>query len=196
MPSHGRSFLGVLLFGCMLSMLADAADSPLHSKENEGLVRSFAARGVIKELRTGSKTVLVQHEEVVGYMPAMTMPFKVQGSNELAGLRAGDRISFRLRVTDTESWIDDITRMGAVQAVEQVRPVEPPPAPPEGSRPGHPLLGFKFTNELGQAVALRDFRGQALAITFFFTRCPIPDYCPRLSKNFQEAVKKLQCIGL
>jgi protein SCO1/2 len=53
------------------------------------------------------------------------------------------------------------------------------------------LLNYKFTNELGQAVSISDFHGQALAITFFFTRCPVPDFCPRLSKNFQEAAKKL-----
>jgi protein SCO1/2 len=41
---------------------------------------------------------------------------------------------------------------------------------------------------------LNDFRGQALAITFFYTRCPIPDYCPRLSKNFQEAQQKLESL--
>src|SRR5439155_11262393 len=58
----------------------------------------------------------------------------------------------------------------------------------------HPLLDFKFTNELGQAVSLSQFKGQALAITFFFTRCPIPDFCPRLSKNFQEASKKLAAL--
>src|ERR1041385_3413256 len=55
----------------------------------------------------------------------------------------------------------------------------------------HPLMSYKFTNELGQAVSLAEFRGQALAITFFFTRCPLPEYCPRLSKNFQEASEKL-----
>jgi protein SCO1 len=59
----------------------------------------------------------------------------------------------------------------------------------------HPLLDYKFTNELGQRVSLSDFRGQALAITFFFTRCPIPDYCPRLSKNFQEASTRLGLIA-
>ena len=61
-------------------------------------------------------------------------------------------------------------------------------------RPNHPLLDYKFTNELGQAVSLNDFRGQALAITFFYTRCPLPDYCPRLSKNFQEAQQKLESL--
>jgi protein SCO1/2 len=41
---------------------------------------------------------------------------------------------------------------------------------------------------------LNDFRGQALAITFFYTRCPLPGYCPRLSKNFQETQQKLESL--
>jgi len=67
--------------------------------------------------------------------------------------------------------------------------------PSEERRPSkpthHPLLDYKFTNQLGERVSLSDFQGQALAVTFFFTRCPIPDYCPRLSKNFQEASTRL-----
>jgi protein SCO1/2 len=53
------------------------------------------------------------------------------------------------------------------------------------------LRDFKFTNELGRAVSLSDYRGQAIALTFFFTRCPVPDFCPRLSRNFQEVERKL-----
>jgi protein SCO1/2 len=64
----------------------------------------------------------------------------------------------------------------------------------EATASRHPLLGYEFTNELGQAVSLNQFKGQALAITFFFTRCPIPDYCPRLSKNFEEASQKLAAL--
>lgn len=60
--------------------------------------------------------------------------------------------------------------------------------------PRHPLMDYPFTNQLGQAVTLSSFRGQALAITFFFTRCPIPEYCPRLSKNFEEASAKLAAM--
>jgi len=194
MWSQRSLFLMVWLFGCGFVAMAAASEPPSPSKALERDMRSFEARGVIKELWTDSRTVLVQHEAVAGYMPAMTMPFKVLDSNELAGLRAGDRISFRLRVSDTESWIDDITRTGSVHAREQVRSVEPARIQPESSRPRHPLLNFKFTNELGQPVALGDFRGQTLALSFFFTRCPIPDYCPRLSKNFQEAAKRLSAV--
>ena len=63
----------------------------------------------------------------------------------------------------------------------------PPPVPAR-----HPLLDYTFTNELGQPITLGQLRGRALAITFIFTRCPNPDYCPRLSKNFQEAYEKLR----
>ena len=188
--------LTALFCCCLVPVRVNAAadESLLPFKQKEGGLRSFAVQGVIQELGTDSRTVLVQHEAIVGYMPAMTMPFNVQESRELAGLRAGDRISFRLRVTDTESWIDHITRIGTLQRSERVQSKEPLRTQPEGSRPRHPLLDFKFTNELGQPVALGDFHGQALAITFFFTRCPIPDYCPRSSKNFQQAAKRLSSL--
>jgi protein SCO1 len=196
MRSHRALFLSALFCCCMSSIQANAAgDEPcLSAMQNESGVRSFTVNGVIKELGADSRTVLVQHEAVAGYMPAMTMPFKVQESKELAGLRTGDRISFRLRVTDTESWIDDITRIETHQVSEQVPSLESPRTQSQPVRPRHPLLDFKFTNELGQPVALGDFNGQALAITFFFTRCPIPDYCPRLSKSFQQAAKRLSAV--
>ena len=80
-------------------------------------------------------------------------------------------------------------------AAELSRDVSSPTAGGQAGRTAgpsrHPLLGYSFTNELGKAVRLEDFRGQALAITFFFTRCPRPEFCPRLSKNFQEASLKL-----
>jgi protein SCO1/2 len=53
------------------------------------------------------------------------------------------------------------------------------------------LRDYTFTNELGEPITLADFRGQAIALTFFFTRCPIPQYCPRLSRNFEETQRKL-----
>ena len=139
------------------------------------------------DIRLDGRTVVIRHDAISNYMDAMTMPFKVKDPNELAGLQNGDEISFRLQVTDVESWVDHVVKTGA-----GARPVAPVPAPPPSPARGHPLLDYKFTNELGQAVSLNDFRGQALAITFFYTRCPLPDYCPRLSKNFQAAQQKLE----
>jgi protein SCO1/2 len=149
-------------------------------------LQSFMAQGAVMELRPDGRTVVIRHEAISNYMAAMTMPFQVKTPAELAGLRRGDEVSFRLQVTESASWVDQLTKIGTV-------PLPPPPVPaslPAGPQ-GHSLLDYAFTNELGRAVRLNDFRGQALAITFFYTRCPLPDYCPRLSKNFQAAQKKL-----
>ena len=56
------------------------------------------------------------------------------------------------------------------------------------------MLDFKFTNEFGQPVSFSDFKGKVVAFTFFFTSCPIPEYCPRLMKNFAEASQKLKAM--
>ena len=157
-------------------------------------VRMFPAKGVVKELNPDNKTVVISHEAISNYMAAMTMPFKVKDPKELAGLQRGDEISFRLQVTETESWVDRISTIGTVSLPPNEKPADAQPAEMQTARPRHPLLDYKFTNELGQAVSLNDFRGQALAITFFYTRCPLPDYCPRLSKNFQAAQQKLESL--
>jgi protein SCO1/2 len=97
-------------------------------------------------------------------------------------------------VTAEKSWIDGIARLGNRPISDERKPVQPAPNP-STARPEHPLLDYHFTNELARPVSLRQFRGQALAITFFYTRCPVPDYCPRLSKNFQEASRKLASLA-
>ncbi|MDB6035456.1 MAG: electron transport protein SCO1/SenC [Verrucomicrobiales bacterium] len=132
---------------------------------------------------------VIQHEKIPGYMDAMTMPFKAREPRVLDGLQAGDEVRFRLLVTEDESWIEDVRKIGHRQ-IEQPAP-GPQVTNSPAEKPRHPLLDYAFTNQLGKPVRLSDYKGQALAITFFFTRCPIPDYCPRLSKNFQEASQTL-----
>src|SRR5215471_8178730 len=73
----------------------------------------FQVKGVVLEVSPREKSVRIRHEEVPGYMPAMTMPFDVKNTNELAGLVPGDAVSFRMIVTETEGWIDQIRKTGA-----------------------------------------------------------------------------------
>ena len=154
--------------------------------------RTFPLAGVITELQPDTQTLIIRHEAVPGYMQSMTMPFRVHDAADLKSLAKGDRISCRLHVTETESWIDQVKKIAGSPGPPNPASQPPPATPP---RPHHPLLDYPFTNELGKAVTLADFRGQALAITFFFTRCPIPDFCPRLSKNFEEASRKIAAIS-
>lgn len=186
--------IGAVASGLLMLSSAESAEPRTQSERGETQVQSFKAEGVVVELKAGGQTVVVKHGAISNYMDAMTMPFKVKQAKELSNLRAGDKITFRLQVTDTESWIDQIARVGTAPSRENQEPDNPLTEQAQPTRSRHPLLDYKFTNELGQAVSLGEFRGQALAITFFFTRCPIPEYCPRLSANFQEASRKLNAM--
>jgi len=170
--------------------LAETSTLPSQPRTN---IQTFRVEGVVKELQGDGRTVVIAHEAIPNYMEAMIMPFKVKEPGELAGLRTGDKILFRLRVTDTESWVEGISTIGRAPAGAG-KAAQAPSGEAAAPKPRHPLQDYPFTNELGQAVRLSDFRGQALAITFFFTRCPIPDYCPRLSRNFEEASQKLSAL--
>jgi protein SCO1/2 len=119
-------------------------------------------------------------------MAAMTMPFKVGAGGMPAGIQAGQRVRFELHVSADASWVDQIRPTGQIVPLPAATVAVQAPLPLHSS-----LLDAPFTNELGQRVTLADFHGQALAITFFYTRCPLPDYCPRLSRNFQEASERL-----
>ncbi len=167
--------------------LARASDT---ARSRSG-TNSYAVTGVVEVLKDDGQTAVIKHEAIPDFMPAMTMPFKVKTPAELAKIHPGDVVSFRLLVTEEESWIDRVIRTGMAAASNAPVATTAPPvvAPP---KPLHPLLNYKFTNELGQAASLADFRGQAVGLTFFFTRCPIPEYCPRLSKNFAEAARILK----
>jgi len=146
----------------------------------------FQVKGVIVEVLPAEKSVRIRHEDIPNYMPAMTMPFDVKDTNELAGLQAGDAVTFHLTVTELDGWIDHIKKLGAA-------PVKDPPAATglrivrevEPLNVGDALPEYHFTNQLGQAVSLSQFRGQALAFTFIFTRCPFPTFCPLMSNNFR-----------
>lgn len=161
-------------------------------------IQTFEGTGVIEELHPKEQTITIAHRAIGSYMPAMTMPFKVRPPAELSGLALGDRVSFRLRVSSTESWLDRIRKLHAERGPRPAGIIATPAASrtPAHTTAGadHSLLDFPFTNELGQPVRLRDFRGQALAVTFFFTRCPLPEFCPRLSKNFEEASARLEAM--
>jgi protein SCO1/2 len=191
----------------MLGLLILIAGCSGPNHENQplppGAERVFSVEGVVKEIKPDGLSAVIRHEAIPGYMDAMTMPFKVKGPAELKGVGAGDVVRFQFHVTGSESWMDQVkvirsaaqgsatmvtnnnTAMAGTGTVTSVSGT---------NRAVHPLMTYKFTNQLGQAVSLSDFQGSALAITFIFTRCPVPDYCPRLTRNFQETAQKMSSL--
>ena len=156
----------------------------------------YAVTGVVRELREGGSNVMIRHEAIPGYMVAMTMPFTVRDPREVASVQPGDKVTFRLLVTDDESWIDSVRRVGiddvppsfAYDQARMVRDVEP-------LEIGQVMPDYPFTNELGGTMKLGDYRGKVVGLTFVFTRCPLPDFCPRMLKNFTAVAERLSAAS-
>lgn len=184
------STLRPIVAGMALILMLPAAKAGLITTPQQSeAARTFTVHGVVMALNPAEQTIVIRHEAISNYMAGMTMPFKAADAKSLSGLQPGDQVAFRLQVTDSASRVDHFVKTG-------FEPIPAGPGAPAPQIPATPpsnsLLDFKFTNESGQTVSLNDFRGQALGITFFYTRCPLPDYCPRLSKNFQMACAKLK----
>lgn len=149
----------------------------------------YALKGKIEGLDILDRELLVAHEEIPGLMPAMTMPFKMPEATgflarfqgmRLERLRRGDVITATLVVKANESWIEKVN----------VVRYEPPPGMsvpvPKESKEGESVVDVLLQDQDGQPLRISDYRGKVLALTFIYTRCPIPEFCPRMMKNFQD----------
>lgn len=102
--------------------------------------KRYALKGVVASVNRAVREVVVAHEDIPGFMPAMTMPFPLSDPTTLASLAPGDTIAATLVVGETSYRLEDVR-----------------------------------------------VTGKALAVTFVFTRCPIPDFCPRMGEHFASS---------
>lgn len=176
--------LSVVMAGCKLKAAPDASQAD---------ARSYDAHGVVRQIDADLHSVTIQHETIAGYMPAMTMDFPVKDTNELAGISPSDEISFKLVVRENGDWVEGVHFIAhRVENVTNNTYVFHVPS--AELEPGDLLPDYEFTTENGGKIRFSAFRGQVVAFTFFFTSCPLPDYCPRMSKNFSEARKLILAI--
>lgn len=134
----------------------------------------FSVDGIVVAVDRTAGTMLVSHRAIGRYMPAMMMPFRAADRAELAALHPGARVEFELVVDRSQS---------AARRIRQVGTGEIPP-PKEMLRVGDVLPQFRLTDQDGRTVREADLRGRVTAINFLYTRCPLPDVCPRLAANF------------
>jgi protein SCO1/2 len=154
--------------------------------------QNYTVTGVVQRIQPDGKTAIIQHDLIPNYMMAMTMPFSAQDTQTLSRIYPGDQITFTLHVTASDAWISNVMKTGRSFATQKNPPAPGELAFPEELSTGDPIPDCTLTNELGQAFQLHDLLGQPLALTFLFTRCPLPTYCPLLSDHFAETEKLLQ----
>jgi protein SCO1 len=174
----------ILLAGCITLVLLGCG-RPTNSDKG---AEHYDTRGVVRGFSPDRSTIEIQHENIPGFMPSMTMPFVARDPKEITNLKTGDAISFQMTVTQKDFWIENVKKVRR----EDVDVAEPKPAPsisPEDSarlKQGDAMPEFRLTNQNSERISLDTFRGRPFVLTFVFTRCPLPNFCPRMSSNFEE----------
>ncbi len=144
--------------------------------------KPYPLKGVVVSVDPAARSVVVRHEEIPGYMDAMTMPFKVAEEKMLGELKPGDEIEAKLVVGEKASRLEGIvvSRHGAAPEVQTI-----PEQGPYG-KPGDAAPATVLTSMDGKPLSLADYKGKAVALTFIFTRCPLPEFCPRMNSQFAD----------
>jgi protein SCO1/2 len=163
----------------LLSVIAAAGCTPAPSGSD---ATSYPLAGTVVEVDAANRKITIDHEEIPGFMPAMIMPFVVLEKDAalLEVVSPGDEVTARLVVPDSRYWLENLV----VVKKGTVDPGAPTRSPTPVLRPGEVVPDVALVNQDGETIRLADYRGRALALTFIFTRCPMPDFCPLMMKNF------------
>jgi protein SCO1/2 len=148
----------------------------------------YHLRGKVVSTDAAKGEVTLDHEAIPGFMDAMTMPYKLKDAGILGELHPGDVITADLLVSqdpDADVLLDHIV------VVAQGKPDYLPKVTYHVPAPGDVVPDFKLRNQDGRPIHIGQFNGKALVITFIYTRCPSPDFCPRVTRNFALLDKQL-----
>jgi protein SCO1/2 len=177
------SLLAILVFsGCHSSSKPDAQSA------TDSSYKVYKLRGKVVSTNAATGEVTLDHEAIPGFMEAMTMPYKLKDASILAELHPGDSVTADLLVSqraDADLLLDHIV------VVAQAKPDYKPKVSYHVPAPGDAVPDFKLRNQDGRIIHLNQFRGKQVLITFIYTRCPLPNFCPRVTHNFADIDKQL-----
>lgn len=189
MPTNGRalSLLTLLLLSLAFFACGRAGDKEVASPN----AKRYDLKGKVVSVNKAENRVTVEHEEIPDYMDAMTMPFAVRKNDywALDVLKPGYKLTAVLVVDGGLSWIENIVI--TEESAAGTGPAEDSNAPPEAAA-GDALPDFSLINQDGKAIRMAQYKGRVLLLTFIYTRCPLPDYCPLMSNNFAALERELK----
>jgi protein SCO1 len=150
--------------------------------------KRYELKGKVVAVNVTEHTITITHEDITGYMPGMTMPFKTNDAASLNICAPGDQVAATLVVSDVSAWLEDIviTKEGVADPNAKASDGIAEP------KPGDEVPDFGLINQDGKRIHLAEYRGKALALTFVYTRCPQPDQCTLMSTNFAAIDLELQ----
>jgi protein SCO1/2 len=176
-----RSVAWLAGLSLVLALAACQTEKPLPQQR-------FELRGKVVAIDRNAGAVTLAHEAIPGYMAAMTMTYPLNDKWAFDVLKPGQTVHATLVVASDRAWLEGIV------VTEEAKPESASLAPPESARPllGEEVPDFALINQDGKRIHLHQYHGQALLLTFIYTRCPLPDYCPLMSKNFAKILEEVR----
>ena len=151
--------------------------------------------GKVETVDGQSGSAFIYGDDIPGFMDSMGMSYKIKPATTVRQLSPGDVISADVVTiaanpkdenAEPDYWLENVKVTSHANS--------PPAAAPSALHipaPGEPVPDFSFTNQDGRRISIAQYRGKVLLVTFIYTRCPFPDFCPRMSSNFDEIYKQL-----
>jgi protein SCO1/2 len=170
----------VLFGGCR------GAEKTSSATQQQTGVKKYHIRGIVVSSDAKTGAVTVDTDAIPGYMDAMTMPFTLAQPNIASELHPGDTITATLTVTANA----DV--LGEIVVIAQAKPDYKPAVTYNDLEPGETVPDFHFLNQSGRMVRVGQWHGKVVLLTFIYTRCPLPNFCVRMSRNFAEMDKALE----
>jgi protein SCO1/2 len=157
----------------------------------------------VRKVQKEAREVMIRHEAIPGFMEAMTMPFRLEDPALLDDLKPGDRVEGKLRV----EFEDGQTKDYQLKDLAVTKPALAAPMVldlgggaarlrpgPQRLEPGEVVPDFAMTDQDGRALRLSDLRGHVVALTFIYTRCPLPDFCPMMDRKFADLARSIEAF--
>jgi protein SCO1/2 len=175
-PRHGSGPARVATLVLVLAAAACGRAEP---------TREYTVVGQIVAVSPERPEVTIKHEDIKDFMPAMTMPFPVKDRSLLDGRQPGDLVTATLVIGETTVHLSSLEKTGH-------QPLDVSTVAGLGAREGEPVTDAEFVDENGQPRTLADLRGHRVALTFIYTRCPVPDFCPLMNRHFATVQETLR----
>jgi protein SCO1 len=145
--------------------------------------QSYQLRGQVLGIDTARHEVLLKHEDVPGLMSAMTMPFRANPRELLDGLHVGDLVKARLVLRGVDAYLTSLERVGSAP-IETEASADPAASGFDLLEPGELVPAQRFLDQRGRPRTFSAWHGRAVAVTFIYTRCPMPSFCPLMDRQF------------
>jgi len=177
-------------FLCLFALLtfsAACSRAPSHSAATADSAKRYSLKGKVISIDKNAGTANIDNDPIPGFMDPMVMPYTFKPPTQLDQLQPGDSITADVVVEPGKYWLENVKVVGHSES-----PASKPTAAMHIPAPGDDVPDFHLINQNGKRISLHQYRGQTLLLTLIYTRCPFPDFCPRVSHEFSTIDRQVR----